>query len=290
MKMNNFSFITPKKKINDKEIILDKKYSQELSLKNGASLSFCSDVGNRNKQEDCIAITENNDYTLLLVADGMGGMNYGEIASYITAKIIKKWLDSEDVNSLKILNKKNLEDVLNALIYIISTIIPSYSGSTLNMSIIGPEETLIANVGDSRTYTIKDGIITLRTKDDSMVFKKYNPQTEEERNKLRFHKKNNILINSISKNTFPSIEIKTIRNDEYDIICHVTDGITDYLEELSILEYCQTQFPAIELVNKSTKGKAIFNDSEEEEFKKTILPGEDNSTAIVYTKKRNKNN
>ena len=76
--------------------------------------------------------------------------------------------------------------------YIISINIPINSGSTLNMSIIGPNETLIANVGDSRTYIIKDGKLSLVTKDDSVVFKKYNPQTTEKREKLRFHKKNNI--------------------------------------------------------------------------------------------------
>ena len=138
MKISNISFITPNKELNDKDIVLEKTYSQEFSLANNITLSLCSDKGNRTNQEDCIAIAENNGYLLLLVADGMGGMNHGELASYTTAKIIKKWLDSEDINSLKYLNKQNLEDVLNALMYLISTNIPTYCGSTLNMSIIGP--------------------------------------------------------------------------------------------------------------------------------------------------------
>lgn len=286
MNIDKLSFITPAKELADKKIVLEKSYSQQYILSNGNLLSISSDKGNRLNQEDCITITEKNGYLLLLVADGMGGMENGEVASYTTAKIIKKWLDSEDKESLKLLNAKNLEDVLTALMYLISTNIPSYSGSTLNMSVIGPKETLIANVGDSRTYTIKDGKITLRTKDDSIVFNKYNPQTEEERDKLRFHKKNNIITNSITRNAFPIIRINTIKNEDYDILCHLTDGVTDFLSESSIALYSQSINPAITLVNNATQGIPILSDFEETDYKKQIFPGEDNATAIIYSKKK----
>ena len=286
MKVNKISFITPIKELYEKTIVLEKKYSQKFKLSNGTELSLCSDQGKRKNQEDCIAITEKNEYLLLLVADGMGGMSHGEIASYTTAKIIKKWLDSEDKNSLKLLDAKNLEDVLNALMYIISINIPINSGSTLNMSIIGPNETLIANVGDSRTYIIKDGKLSLVTKDDSVVFKKYNPQTTEEREKLRFHKKNNIITNAINKNAFSNIKITTLNNNDYDILCHLTDGVSDFLSESLIQTYIQGDNPASLLVNNSTKGIPINSDYIDDEFRNQIFPGEDNATAIVYTKKK----
>jgi len=286
MKINKLSFITPIKEIYETDIVLEKSYSQEFHLSNGTEISFCSDQGNRKNQEDCLAITEKNGYLLLLVADGMGGMSYGELASYTTAQTIKNWLDTEDKNSLKILNASNLEDVLNALIYLISINIPSYCGSTLNMSIIGPKETLIANVGDSRTYIIKDGKISLLTKDDSVVFREYNPKTTEERDKLRFHRKNNVITNSINKNTFPKIKIITINNNDYDILCHLTDGVSDFLSESLIQTYIQSDNPAVMLVNNSTKGTNIHSDYIDSEFRNIIHPGEDNATAIVYTKKK----
>ena len=286
MKINKISFITPIKEVYETDIVLEKSYSQELHLLNGTEISLCSDQGKRKNQEDCIAITEKNGYILLLVADGMGGMSYGELASYTTAETIKKWLDTEDKNSLKLLNESNFEDVLNALIYLISTNIPAYCGSTLNMSIIGPKKTLIANVGDSRTYIIKDGKLSLLTKDDSVVFRKYNPKTTEEREKLRFHRKNNVITNSINKNTFPKIKIITINNNDYDILCHLTDGVSDFLSESLIQTYIQSENPAITLVNNSTKGTDIHSDYIDSEFRNIIHPGEDNATAIVYTKKK----
>lgn len=286
MKINKISFITPTKEIFEKEITLEKEYSQEFSLPNGEKISLCSNVGNRNNQEDCVAVSENNGYYLLLVSDGMGGMNSGELASLTTAKIIKNWLDSEDVSSLKYIDEQNLEDFLSALIYLISTNIPDYSGSTLNMSIIGPNVTFIANVGDSRSYIVKDGKISLITYDDSLIFKKYKPRTRDERNKLRFHKKNNIITNSINKNAFPHIKVITVNNKDYDILCHVTDGITDYLSESLILRYLRSDNPAKMLVSNAIKGLPIYGDFEEDEYHEKVNPGNDNATAVVYTKKK----
>ena len=50
------------------------------------------------------------------------------------------------------------------------------------------DEFLIPEVIDKH---IKNGNITIRSKDDSLVFKNLNPQTREERDRLRFHKRNN---------------------------------------------------------------------------------------------------
>lgn len=290
MKINKLSFITPKEKIADKKIILEKSYELHYKLQNDISLSFASKIGNRDTQQDCIAISSNGKYTLLLVSDGIGGMQEGEKASYTTAKIIKKWFETENKETLKKLNERTLEDILNALIYLISTNIPKLSGSTINMSIICPDKTLIANIGDSRTYTIKNGKITLRTKDDSLVFKKYNPQSAKDRNILRFHKDNNILTNSITKDAFPKITITSIENEDYDILCHVTDGVTDFLPEHLICSYSKLSNPANILVRKSTKGIPIHSYDTDSDLKKCIYPGEDNATAIVYTKKLTKNN
>ena len=290
MKIDKLSFITPIEKIQNNQIILKKSYTQKFYLQNGDVISIASRIGNCQTQQDCTALTKIDDYILLLVADGIGGMQHGEEASYKTAEIIQKWLESEDKTILKELNEKTLEDVLNALMYLISTNIKENSGATLNMSIITPDKTIIANIGDSRTYTIKDGKITLRTFDDSLVFKKHKPVTKEERNKLRFHKQNHILINSITSVTVPNITVTSINNDDYDILCHVTDGVTDFLSEYLIEKYSKKLNPATALVNKSTKGFPIYNHNKFELLRRCIRPGEDNATAIIYTKKRTKNN
>lgn len=286
---NKISYITPKIEFLSKKIILDESYSQEFQLSDGNYIEVASDIGKRKNQQDSLTIAENSGYVLLLVADGVGGFENGELASYTTANIINKWFMSEYEDTLKILSSKTLEDVLNALIYLISSNIPSHSGSTVNMSIIGPNDTLIVNIGDSRTYSIKNGNITIRSKDDSLVFKNLNPQTREERDRLRFHKRNNIITNSISKNTYPNIKVSTINNNEYDILIHLTDGVSDYLDEQRICTYANQDNPAKKLVYNTVNGRIIYNNNYSEEYRELIYPGEDNSTAIVYSKKLTKN-
>lgn len=288
MRGQKISFFTPYEYFDKNKLMLSKSYSQKLKINNNDIIYIASNYGRRDNQQDCIAIAQNNEYLLLLVADGMGGLSNGEIASYITAKIIKKWFETEDIKSLKYLDEKTFEDVLNALIYLISNKLPEESGSTLNMSIIGPTKTLIANVGDSRTYIVKDNKIILKTTDDSLVFYKYKPTTSEQRDKLRFHKKNNIITNSIAKHIFPNIKITSIDNKEYDIICHLTDGITDFLTEKEIDFYLEKNNPAHKLVKTSITKEPISSNIKDKNFNSKIYPGSDNSSAIVYSKKLTK--
>ena len=286
MGTNKITFITPATFTLNGGISLEHNYSQEFQLLDGSSISLASSIGQRDNQQDCVAVTKNEDYILLLVADGAGGMSFGEEASYCTAKIIKKWIDTEDKEQLKTLNERNLEDALHALMYLISNKIPNNSHTTLSMSIICPDRTLIVNIGDSRTYTIKDSEITLRTKDDSLVFEKHHPQTAEDRDKLRFHKKNNIILNSISKDTFPNIKITTIKNEDYDVIIHVTDGVTDYLAEKEICNNIRKQLSASSLVFSAGDGEPIYNDDYSSEFNSCIYSGQDNASTVMYVKKR----
>ena len=118
---NKISYITPKTEFLSKKIILDESYSQEFQLSDGNYIEIASDIGKRKNQQDSLTIAENNGYVLLLVADGVGGFENGELASYTTANIINKWFMSEYEDTLKILSSKTLEDVLNALIYLISS-------------------------------------------------------------------------------------------------------------------------------------------------------------------------
>ena len=77
-----------------------------------------------------------------------------------------------------------------------------------------------------------------------------------------------------------------MNNNDYDILCHLTDGVSDFLSESLIQTYIQGDNPASLLVNNSTKGIPINSDYIDDEFRNQIYPGEDNATAIVYTKKK----
>lgn len=229
---------------------------------------------------------------LLLVADGMGGLSFGEEASYMTAKTIQNWFKITSTHKLNVMSSTTLINEIYDLIYIILSTIPYNSGTTLNMSLITKEKTLIVNIGDSRTYTIKNDKITLITKDDSKAFEKFKPKTPEERDKIRFYNNNHLITNAISRKKIPRVRVITINNDDYDIICHMTDGVSDILSESTIEELSQSPNGAISLVGSSIHSPRVKGEYhlKSKQYNEYIEPGKDNATAIVYTKKYTKNN
>lgn len=291
MSICNLSFLTPSNLFN-KELRLDKKYSKYLFLEDGSSLSFASDSGVRETQQDSIAICQKDNVILLLVADGMGGLSFGEKVSYMTAKTIQNWFKRTNTYKLNSMNQDTLENEIYNLIHIILSTVPYNSGTTLNMSLITERKTLIVNIGDSRAYTIKNGKISLITMDDTQAFEKFNPKTPEERDKIRFYNNNHLITNAISRKRFPKVKVITINNEDYDIICHMTDGVSDILSESTIEELSQSPNGALSLVGSSVYSSRIKGEHhlKNKQYNEYIDPGKDNATAIVYTKKHTKNN
>lgn len=288
MSIKNIRFITPL--INEKTYSLTKNYSHTIILNNKDEINISSDIGLRKTQEDTVTVQEHRGYLLLLVADGMGGEINGNAASYITAKKIQRWFSSLDKNKLAELDEKNIKRYLSRVINEMKdSEFPRVGGTTLNMSIIGPEKTIIINIGDSRTYTIKDNEITMRSIDDSLAFKKFNPTTKEERDSIRYYSNNNIIVNCIEMKSIAKINAYLIKNDEYDVLCHMTDGISDILPEDKIKEYILSVNPAETLVKKAITSEPEYKSYNKPDFQDHIEQY-DNASAIVYTKKRIKSN
>lgn len=288
MRVKKIKFISPL--ISGKTYKIVKNYSHTLVINDNEEINLASNVGPRENQEDTVALGTNHGYILLLVADGMGGKINGNEASYMVAKKIQRWFNVLTQEKLEQLDEKTLKrQLMREINEIKDNDFPIHGGTTLNMSIIGPEKTYIINVGDSRTYSIKDNEITLRTQDDSYAFERFNPVTKEERDNLRFYSLNNIITNCIEMKSLQKLNISSIKNTEYDILCHVTDGISDILKEDEMKEYIQKEKPAETLVEKTITREKEYSNSKEENFA-DYIEKHDNATAVVYTKKRTKNN
>ena len=107
--------------------------------------------------------------------------------------------------------------------------------------------------------------------------------------RIRFYRKNNLLTSAISHRLLPEIKITIVKNEDYEILCHITDGVSDILTEEEINACCQKEQPAITLVDKVISTKPIFNPDGGYEFAEYICPS-DNASTVVYSKKRTKNN
>lgn len=208
----------------------------------GENLFATQDVGKkRNNQEDSILIMEhskNKDFKLLAVADGMGGEDAGELVSrHIVAKLTE-WFENIDPRAYTNMNyvEQSLNQMLPNILNDLNNV-PKQAGATLSCAIVGQDQTLITNIGDSRVYTMKDNNLTQQTEDDSYVQMLYNNGEIPNKELMKFHKKNNAITQSISKINDPIPNYKIIENSSYDKIIAVSDGITDCLsqEELRTL-------------------------------------------------------
>jgi len=244
----------------------------------------------RENQEDAVLLKthpENQEFKILLVSDGMGGYACGEKASHYAITKMEEWFDKlpskyfKDINSLK--------EILSEEIVKISTDITlryMEGGATLVGAIIGEEETLIVNVGDSRAYIFKEGKLEQITRDDSHVQDLYEEGTIKRAEDMRFHKENNCVTQAIGGLGKPKPRFYTIKNSDYEKILLFSDGVTDCLSDKDILAI--TRRTPKEKLSEVLVETALNNKSypreglERASYYSCIEGGKDNTTAAVY--------
>ena len=166
-------------------------------------MTATQDVGKkRNGQEDSVIILEhpkNKDFKLMAVSDGVGGAALGEIASNTIAKNLTIWFENLDPNIYDDVTKiqKDLKPLLKNILK--EAPIPEESSATLSAVIIGKNQTLITNLGDSRVYTTKRNHIKQETKDDSYVQELFEHNKIPSKEMMRFHKDSNVITSGINK-------------------------------------------------------------------------------------------
>lgn len=134
----------------------------------------------RNLNEDSIATV--NDLGLLVLADGMGGYQSGDVASSLTTQIIVEGLTAElqgkpnngsDLAALV----ENVIKRANKAIYLegqqraqrVHNSQSQTMGSTLALLLFRNSQATMAHVGDSRIYRLRDNRLELMTHDHSLL-------------------------------------------------------------------------------------------------------------------------
>lgn len=200
---------------------------------------YKTDVGNKRQQnEDSIAVQTNKlGMKLLLVADGMGGHNAGDVASQIAKKIIVEEFKKIQVqdNILDFITqsiaKANLE------IYTLSIMETKYSnmGTTLSILIDDGQFVYIGHVGDSRIYYLDNKKNLQITKDHTFV-QSLVDEGSLKSSEMRTHPYRNMLMQSLGGNKKIRIDKIKLRipNKGYILLC--SDGLTEELTDDEIYE------------------------------------------------------
>jgi serine/threonine protein phosphatase PrpC len=115
----------------------------------------------RTNNEDAFLVRDG----LFAVADGMGGLNAGEVASAIAVETLERWNRSgAPPGSIS----EPLTEA-NRLILARAQGASGSMGTTCTAASVDGERLLIAHVGDSRAYLLRDGKLTRVTRDHSRV-------------------------------------------------------------------------------------------------------------------------
>ena len=170
---------------------------------------------------------------LFILADGMGGHKGGDFASkYLTETMVGFISKTQNSDIIKVL--RNAVRMSNTLIYEKSHSDPELNGmgSTLVAAVISGGVLTAANVGDSRLYVIRDGIIQV-TRDHSYV-EELVEAGRMERNSEEYNKKKNIITRAIgTEETVEAdyFEVDLIKNDHI-LLC--SDGLTNMVDDDTI--------------------------------------------------------
>ncbi len=180
---------------------------------------------------------------LVVLADGMGGYNAGEVASGMTTTVLSTELeaafatrspDDEEAEGLSYAHSAILSRVAqtNSAIYNAAESQPQYAGmgTTLVLALFHDNKVTVAHIGDSRLYRLRDGELTQLTKDHSLLQEQIDAGmiTAED---ARHSQNKNLVTRALGVD--PEVETEIHDHDALpgDIFLLCSDGLNDMVED-----------------------------------------------------------
>ena len=210
-------------------------------------VSAKTDVGvlRKNNQDYCLAGEFEDGVTWAVVCDGMGGANGGNIASESAAKTVADKLNggyhkAMNDNSIKHLILTSIE-AANATVFSKSKFDDALKGmgTTIVLAIIKNSSLYIANVGDSRIYVVTENSINQLTTDHSVVQLMID-RGEITPEEAKDHPQRNVITRALGVEENIRIDFCQEIYNEGDIVLLCSDGLTNYVDNSTIYELCNT--------------------------------------------------
>ncbi|MEN7344003.1 MAG: Stp1/IreP family PP2C-type Ser/Thr phosphatase [Pseudomonadota bacterium] len=217
-----------------------------MSSKGKIRFSALTDTGRvRDHNEDAIAT--NSEAGLLVLADGMGGYNAGEVASGIAVKTVYGLLSDAvmrdtrgDIESTTGLMRQTiaLRDGVrraNKIIHQTAQSQPQCEGmgTTIVAGLFFDNKLSIAHVGDSRLYRMRGGELSQITLDHSLlqelIDRGFYSEEEAQRSTNR-----NYVTRALGVEAQVEVEIQEVDVDVDDIYLLCSDGLPDMVEDEEI--------------------------------------------------------
>lgn len=204
--------------------------------------SLCHQGAIRSNNEDAISYGINNSLGIvwMLVADGMGGHNAGEVASAMLVEHISERFDMLTEVEVPDWGKWMISLFNSANITILDTakrnVTQQGMGTTGVLIVIDDKECHIGWVGDSRAYTLKLNKLAQETVDHTMVQELVNKGAISAETAKKANTKN-LLSQAIGVREKIAVDTVTIEINEGDTLMLSTDGLHDFLTEQEIKQH-----------------------------------------------------
>ncbi len=204
--------------------------------------SLCHQGAIRDNNEDAISYgtNEKSGVTWMLVADGMGGHNAGEVASAMLVDHIQCAWDKISVTEpphwetwiRSQLNAANIAILNQAK----NSVAQQGMGTTGVLVVIDKKQCHLGWVGDSRAYTLKGNNLVQETVDHTMLQELVNKGAITAETAKSANTKN-LLSQAIGVREKITVDTATIAVNNGDTIMLSTDGLHDFLTEQEISYY-----------------------------------------------------
>lgn len=191
-----------------------------------------TDVGRvRSMNQDRYSNYFHPRFSLLLLADGMGGHNAGEVAAAMAIDACREYFMKDKERSDYEALLTEAVEAANLAVYEKGESVSEYRrmGTTICAAVIADRQLTIAHVGDSRIYLFRDGKLIQLTEDHSLVadMVRQGLLTPEQ---ALVHPDRNTLTRAVGTNETIAVDTRTLSLSAGDRLLLCSDGLTKMME------------------------------------------------------------
>jgi protein phosphatase len=180
---------------------------------------------------------------LFAVADGVGGLDLGEVASATAISVITEEFAKAQSGAMLISLLPRLIHFANAAVHD-RTLTPEYRGKKMATTVVAcalrHDQAIVSHVGDSRCYLVRNGKAKQITQDHTWV----NEQRKLgliSAGEMAESDARHVLIRSLGPEMFVSPDTKALTLQPGDLLVLCTDGLHDEMSDTTIAEIVSQQ-------------------------------------------------
>ncbi|HDM76005.1 MAG TPA: Stp1/IreP family PP2C-type Ser/Thr phosphatase [Deltaproteobacteria bacterium] len=225
----------------------------------------------RLNNEDAFLI--DNETGLFLVSDGMGGHKAGEVASQLAIEVIQKFFSQNHAQNKELPENNRTGDkdqeelsppasrlvegiqLANKVIFRVGEEDIKYRGmgcTIVALLLVDPDRAIIANVGDSRIYLVRNATLNQLNEDHTLLneYLKSDPDFLNRKEEYAMNHLDHILVRALGIEPYIDVDVKEMKVQKGDMFLLCSDGLTDMLSDEEIFQTVQAEKKLDKLCDK----------------------------------------